>query len=267
LRRGAATVALAVAVGSIALSGCETKTGVAGFVGQSPIETNQLAGYVNRGDQAATGAQANISRPEIQQFWLQTLIELRLAQRVAAARGVTLGPTDTNVFMARYLPLQGGLPALQRQAEGFGIAPSDLSTLFQALALEDRIADQVAPGLLAPDSAARQAYQQLQASYPGQTYQQVGPDLRKLLVFDQRRAAVFPALQAEARTAGVRVNPRFGSWNLDRLTIGASPTDLARPATPSPAPAPPGQGSGDPGAGDQGAGGQGTGDSVPAPAP
>lgn len=260
-------MAIVAALAATTLSACETKTGVAAFVGSDPIQTSTLSSLVDRGATAAAANGLSVTRPQIQQFWLQTLIELRLAQRVAAARGVTLGPTDTNVFMARYLPLQGGLPALQRQAEGFGIAPSDLSTLFQALALEDRIADQVAPGLLAPDSAARQAYQQLQASYPGQTYQQVGPDLRKLLVFDQRRAAVFPALQAEARTAGVRVNPRFGSWNLDRLTIGASPTDLARPATPSPAPAPPGQGSGDPGAGDQGAGGQGTGDSVPAPAP
>lgn len=235
LRRGAATVALAAALGSIALSGCENKTGAAGFVGQSPIETSQLSGYVDRGAQAAMAAQANISRQEIQQFWLQTLIERDLARRVATARGITLAPGDVTIFMSRYAPFNGGIDALQQSAAQIGIAAQDLPTLFEAWTLENRIADQVAPQLLAPDTAARQAYDQLKGAYQGETYEQLAPLLRQLLVFDQRRQAVLPVLQDEARRVGVRVNPRFGTWNLDRLGIGAPPTDLARPATPSPA--------------------------------
>src|SRR3954451_17861539 len=194
-RTGAAALAMAAAVGSFTLTGCETKPGVASFVGSTPIQTSELSGYVDRGAQAATNAQANISRQEIQQFWLQTLIERDLARRVATEQGITLGPTDANVFLSRYAPFNGGIEALQKSAAQIGIAPEDLPTLFEAWALENRIADRVAPQLEAPDSAARQAYDQLKGSYQGQTYEQLAPLLRQLLVFDQRRQAVLPLLQ------------------------------------------------------------------------
>ena len=236
LRSGVAAVAIAAALGSTALTGCESKTGVAAFVGNSPIATSELAGYVDRGAKAAAGAQANVSRLEIQQFWLQTLIERDLARRVAQQQGLGLGPTDANVFLSRYAPFNGGIDALHQSAAQIGIAPQDLPTLFEAWALENKIADRVAPTLLASDSDARQAYDQLKGSYPGQTYEQLAPLLKQLLVFDKRRQAVLPVLQAEARKTGVQVNPRFGSWNIDRLSIGAPPTDLARPVSPSAVP-------------------------------
>jgi hypothetical protein len=251
VRSGAAVLAITAALGMTALTGCESKTGVAGFVGATPIETSALSGYVDRGATAATRANANVGRPEVQQFWLQTLIELQLAQRVAQQQGISLGPTDAQVFLSRYAPFNGGLDALQQSAAQIGIAPQDLPTLFQAWALENRIADNVAPAVVAPDSAARQAFDQLKASYQGQTYEQVAPQLRQLLVFDQRRAAVLPVLQRESQRVGVRVNPRFGTWNQERLGIGAPPTDLAQAASPSAAP---------------GVASGGT-DSVPAPAP
>ena len=128
------------------------------------------------------------------------------------------------------------LHAVGQSAAQIGIAAQDLPTLFEAWALENQITDRVAPQLLAPDAAARQAYDQLKGSYQGQTYEELAPLLRQLLVFDQRRQAALPVLQDEARRVGVRVNPRFGTWNLDRLDIGAPPTDLARPSTPPPAP-------------------------------
>jgi hypothetical protein len=251
IRTGAAVLTLAAALGSMVLSGCETKSGVAGFVGKSPIQTSELSGYVERGVKAAAAARANVSRQEIQQFWLQTLIERDLAERVAQPQGLGLSPTEATVFLNRYAPFNGGPDALRQSAAQIGIAPQDLPTLFEAWALENKIADKVAPTVLAPDSAARQAYDQLKASYQGQTYEQLAPLLRQLLVFDQRRTAVLPVLQDEAKRTGVRVNPRFGTWDLSRLGIGAPPTDLAQIA--SKAPAPPVTG--------------GDADSVPAPAP
>jgi hypothetical protein len=236
LRSGVAVLALAAALGTVALTGCEAKAGVAGFVGSTPIQTSQLSSYVDRGAAAAVEAKATVGRQEIQQFWLQTLIELQLAQRVGQQQGVALSPTETQVFISRYAPFNGGIDALRQSAAQIGIASQDLPTLFQAWALENRIADKVAPALLAPDSAARQAFEQLKAAYQGQTYEQLAPQLRQLLVFDQRRTAVLPVLQAEARKTGVRVNPRFGSWNIDRLGIGAPPTDLAQAPSPSAVP-------------------------------
>lgn len=238
MRSGAAAVAVAAALGTTALTGCESKTGVAGFVGKTPIQTSDLSRYVDRGSQAATAAQANISRQEIQQFWLQTLIERDLALRAAQAQHLSTDPSDATVFQNRYAPFNGGPQQLQQSAAQIGIAAQDLPTLFQAWTLENELADKVAPTVLAPDSSARQAYDQLKSSYQGQTYEQLAPLLRQLLVFDQRRQAVLPVLQDEAKQVGVRVNPRFGTWNLDRLGIGAPPTDLARPAAASPAPAP-----------------------------
>jgi hypothetical protein len=238
LRNGVATVAVAAALGATALTGCETKAGVAGFVGKSPIETTELSGYVDRGAQAAAAAKASISRQDIQQFWLQTLIERDLALRVAKAQGVSTNPSDATVFQNRYAPFNNGPDALRQSAAQIGIAEQDLPTLFQAWTLENELADKVAPTLLAPDSSARQAYDQLKSSYQGQTYEQLAPLLRQLLVFDQRRQAVLPVLQTEARQIGVRINPRFGSWDINRLGIGAPPTDLARPVTPSSTPAP-----------------------------
>jgi hypothetical protein len=269
LRRGVAGLAVAAALGTVALTGCETKTGVAAFVGTSTVQTSQLGGLVDRGEQAAQAANANVSRQDIQQFWLDTLIELQLAQQVARAKGIALGPNDTSVFLAHYAPFNGGPQALQQSAAQIGIAPTDLPTLFQAWTLENALADKLSPTVLAPDSAARQAYQQLQSFYPGQTYESLAPDLRRLLVFNQRRTAVLPQLQAEARAIGVRVNPRFGTWNSDRLGVDAPPTDLARPATPTTAPAPPDVtgGTGDTAPGGSAPGGSAPGDTAPVPSP
>jgi hypothetical protein len=236
LRSGAVVLALTATLGAGSLTACETKSGVAGFVGSTPIATSALSGFVERGAQAASQAQANVSRTEIQQFWLSTLIERDLARRVAQQQGITISPTDPNVFLSQYAPFNGGLDQLRRSAAEIGISSGDLPVLFEAWTYEDRIADKVAPQLLAPDSAAQQAYTQLRAQYPGQTYQQLAPTLRRLIVFDQRRSAVLPVLQDEARRTRVRINPRFGTWDLSRLTIGAPPTDLARPAAPSAAP-------------------------------
>lgn len=234
-RRGAAVVAAAAAVGSIALSGCENRTGAAGFVGKTPIETSQLSGYVQRGALAATNAQASVSPQDIQQSWLDTLIRTDLAERVAAEQGITLSQSDVTVFLNRFAPLAGGLDALTQKVAQGGVAAQDLPAYTREIALENAIADKVAPNVLAPDDYAHQAYDQFKADYAGLTYEQVGPLIRQVLVLDQRQQAVAPLLQAEARRVGVRVNPRFGTWNIDQLAVGAPPTDLARPAvTPAP---------------------------------
>lgn len=218
------------------LAGCETKAGVAGFVGSQSIATSQLTGLVDRGVVAVKDAQGTVGRPAVTQLWLQGLIEVQLAQRVAAEQGIPVSPTDNTVFINRYAPLNNGIDQLRHMAAQVGIAGGDLPTFLQAYSLENQIADRVAPTLLAPDSDARQVFEQLKSFYPGETYDDLAPQLRRLLVLNERRSAVLPLLQQESQRIGVRVNPRFGSWNVAQLSIGATPTDLARPATPSASP-------------------------------
>jgi hypothetical protein len=218
------------------VAGCESKAGAAGFVGSQSIATSQLTGLVDRGVVAAQDSQGTVGRSAVTQLWLQGLIEVQLAQRVAAEQGVTVSPTDTTVFVNRYAPFNNGIVELQHMAAQVGIAAGDLPTFLQAYALENQIADRVAPTLLAPDSDARQAFEQLKGSYPGETYDDLAPQIRQLLVLNERRSAVLPLLVKEAQRIGVRVSPRFGSWNVAQLSIGAPPTDLARPATPSATP-------------------------------
>ncbi len=232
-------VALAATLGAGTLTGCESKSGVAAFVGSTSIATSDLTGYVDRGLQALSGTGVQAQRADVQAAWLGNLIERDVARHVAREQGVGVSPGDVNVFLSRFAASRGGgLDALRARAASNGIAERDLPVVFETLALENAIAGKIAPQTVAPDAAARQAFAQQKQFFPGITYDQANPLFRELLVFDQRSNVALMAMRDESRRVGVRVNPRFGTWNADTFSLGAAPTDLAQAVAPSGAPAP-----------------------------
>jgi hypothetical protein len=232
-------VALAATLGAGALTGCESKSGVAAFVGSTSIQTSELSGYVNRGVQTLSAIGVQAAPNDVQSAWLGNLIERDVARQVAQQQGISLSPGDVNLFLSRFAATRGGgLGALRDRAARNGISEVDLPVVFETLALENAIAGKLAPQLVAPDTAARQAFAQQQQLFPGLTYDQVNPLFRELLVFDQRSGVALNAMREQARQIGIRVNPRFGSWNADTFSLGAPPNDLSQAVAPSGAPAP-----------------------------
>jgi hypothetical protein len=232
-------VALAATLGAGALTGCESKSGVAAFVGSTSIETSELSSHVDRGVQTLSAIGVQASPNDVQSAWLGNLIERDVARQVAQQQGIALTQGDVNVFLSRFAATRGGgLDALRDRAARNGIADGDLPVVFETLALENAIAGKLAPQLVAPDAAARQAFAQQQQLFPGLTYDQVNPLFSELLVFDQRGDVALNAMRDQARKIGIRVNPRFGSWNADTFSLGAPPNDLSQAVAPSAAPAP-----------------------------
>jgi hypothetical protein len=221
------------------LTGCESKSGVAAFVGSTPIATSDLSGFTDRGLQALSRTGVQADRGDVQSAWLGNLIERDVARQVAQQQGVSVSQGDVNVFLSRFAATRGGgLDALRARAASNGIGDGDLPVVFETLALENAIAGKLAPQTVAPDAAARQAFAQQQQLFPGLTYDQANPLFRELLVFDQRSDVALRAMQDEARRVGIRVNPRFGSWNADTFSLGGPPNDLSQAVAPSGAPAP-----------------------------
>lgn len=66
------------------------------------------------------------------------------------------------------------------------------------------------------------------------------PELRAPLLQQARQQAVGALLERTSRSLGVRVNPRFGTWNAATATVTAPKDQLSRPEKQRPSPGPSG---------------------------
>ena len=134
--------------------------------------------------------------PKITQFTVQRLVTNLLIEQGAAMRGVTVSEADTQKFLTDAAETVGGMDALVASAVQQGIPASELPAQVRARVVADQLGDVLAPG---EDT-------------------------------DSKDVAVGRYLVDVAQTLNVDVNPRFGSWQAERLTVAPPPDDLSTPA-------------------------------------
>lgn len=196
-RRTLTARALAPVVAAAVLlptAACQTNAGAAAFVGNSKISTADLSSFAQRSEQVlASGGGQGATTAAVQRNDLGLLITEKLLDRVAAQRKVSVSDSDVRVFQSQQLAANGAQITPQLTAQGIGA--SDQTLVFRVQLLYNRIAATLGGG---------------------STTQQNDPTL--------------PLLVQESKRAGVRVNPRFGTWNAEQLAVAASGDDLSRPA-------------------------------------
>lgn len=243
VRRTAAALGLALTA-AFSVSACTTHAGAAAQVGDTRVSTSELRGLVTRGAEAARGAAAGqqVDGAILQRQQLTLLITDELVDRLARSLGVSVATQDVDGFRAAFAALQyGGEQGLRQAAARGGIAPSDLPAVLRFRALEEAIGDRVAGDLTVPAGEIRQAYEQVRERFGGRvalTVEQATPQLRRLLLRQQRAERVQPLLRDQARTAGVSVNPRFGRWDPEQLAVAEADGSLSSPAPGPPATSP-----------------------------
>jgi len=238
-----------VGVVGVAASGCTSHAGAAAQVDDKSIDTATVRAIVDRGMAAygayaaahpeVTAQQAPLTRDDLQRRTLSNLVEYQLDLAEARKLGITLSPQDASAYYQSYAIFgSGSVAAFEQTGAAAGFAPQDLPTIIRTYALESKIEDRIAPDLVASTADTRSAYDSALTQFNVKSlplsFSEAQPFLSRQLRNQARDAKLRPILAAAARTNHVSVNPRFGVWSADDVSVLAADGSIATKATPLP---------------------------------
>lgn len=212
-RAGVATSVLAVGV---ALSGCglAQEAGAAAVVGGETISVSQVQ-ELSRELVEVSGSQGQApDAGDAQRRTLSLLVAGHVLEAAADEVGASVTAGEVDARYQEYVESTGGEAELrQALVTQANVAPSWGREYIREMVLLEKIADELVPG-----------------------------DAQDPAVAEQRQQAFTQLLEQTTRRLDVDVNPRYGTFDADRLDIVALPSaGLARStATETPAPAAPG---------------------------
>lgn len=242
---------LGAVVGLVALAaaGCTSHAGAAAQVDDKTIGTATVRGIVDRGMDAytafaaahpdAASQQTPVTRDDLQRRTLGNLVEYQLDLAEARKLGITLSPQEADAYYQSYgIFGSGSVAAFEQAGASAGFAPQDLRTIIRTYALESKIEDKIAPDLVASSADVKSAYSSALTQFNVKSlplsYQQASPFLARQLMNQQRDAKLRPVLASAAHTNHVSVNPRFGVWSPDDISVLAADGSIATKAVPTP---------------------------------
>lgn len=245
---GAALALVAVAV---AATGCTSHAGAAAQVDNGTIDTSTVRSITDLSMDAydayaaahpqvvaqVEAQQGATTRDSVQRRVLNTLIRQRLDEAEARKLGITLTPQDFDAYyQATAVTSAGSVSAFEDLVRVYGYAPEDVRGAVRVDAFESKIADKLAPDLVASDTATRSSYDSLLSQLGVKTlplsYEQLRPFLARQAMSKQRSAKVKPELVKISHELGVSVSPRFGVWSVDDLAVLAQDGSIATTPTP-----------------------------------
>ena len=251
MKRARMLGAMAGLVGLVALAaaGCTSHVGAAAQVDDKTIGTETVRGIVDRGMAAytayvtahpyAAAQQTPVARDDLQRRALGNLVEYQLDLTEARKRGITLSPQEADAYYQSYAIFgSGSVAAFEQAGASAGFAPEDLRTIIRTYALESKIEDAIAPDLVASSADVRSAYTSALTQFNVKTlpltFAEASPFLARQLMNQQRDAKLRPILASAGRADHVSVNPRFGVWSADDISVLAADGSIATKATPVP---------------------------------
>ncbi len=176
-------------------TGCQTRIGQAATVGDQQISSSALNGFVDRSTTSLKGAGQTVTptqQASLQQGVLNLLVQVSLLEQVAKQHGIVVTDAQVADELATQAKQAGGQKALETQAAQNGVSATDLPIFLRKQVL----------------------LTQLQS---------------KLKLTDS--ASIIKALAQPNSHVGVRINPRFGSWDPKTLAISGAPNDLSSTVT------------------------------------
>jgi hypothetical protein len=207
--------AVVAAVAGLAVSACSTtQMGAAAITGNSRITATQLTSQVQNLNTAYAADKAKGISPqravsqETQQV-LTWLILFRVYDKMAQQHNITVTQTEQQQSLAQYTSeaKQNNVTLQQYWSAGGALPPDLLPELGQAGAIQLQLIKQLNGGKT-PTTQAEEAAVDSQ--------------------LDHQQCLA-------AKSLGITVNPQFGVYNYDGLTVALEPPTLAANPTPSPA--------------------------------
>lgn len=140
----------------------------------------------------------------VQRGVLTQLVRGELLEEAAERNGVQVSEGQVDELLREFEQQAGGRRPLEQDLVASGVPPSRLRDIVRFIANQNALGERLAP----------------QAGDP-----------------EQRQTALRDLLVETARQAGVEVNPRYGTWDAERLEVAGSPSGgLATPLTSTPSP-------------------------------
>ena len=191
IRRRVAVIGAMLVTGGL-IAGCGPElAGSAAVVGDDRVTDTQLADQVT----VVTTALGIQSSAKANQVVLDRLIRAELYNELAARNGIDVTDGEVTKFLNETAAQVGGQQALNAQLLQSGVPESEVFGFAQTFLTQKALAEKLAPG---------------------KSQQEQGVILGAAVI----------ALSKELDT---RVSPRFGTWDSDRLSVGAPPNDLSEP--------------------------------------
>ena len=176
----------------VGVAGCASDVGVAAQVGETTIKISQVQSSVNSvialRNELKSEADPNISdlsRGQLRFHMLSALID-----EVAAQLKIVATPAEVDARKKAIRDQLGGQEAVDKAISDAGIAPEDFSRYLIDVIIEDKVR-----ALLVPDAPA---------GAEGDA---------------ARGAAIQGAIRAVAKSLTVKVNPRYGTWDPDKVDV------------------------------------------------
>jgi hypothetical protein len=176
----------------VGVAGCASDVGVAAQVGEKTIKISQVQSSVNsvialRNELKSTADPkiSDLSRGQLRFHMLSALID-----EVAAQLKIVATPAEVDARKKAIRDQLGGQEAVDKAISDAGIAAEDFSRYLTDVIIEDKVGALLAAG--APAGADGDA---------------------------ARGAAIQSALRTLAKSLKVKVNPRYGTWDPDKVDI------------------------------------------------
>jgi hypothetical protein len=176
----------------VGVAGCASDVGVAAQVGEKTIKISQVQSSVNsvialRNELKSTADPkiSDLSRGQLRFHMLSILID-----EVAAQLKIVATPAEVDARKKAIRDQLGGQEAVDKAISDAGIAAEDFSRYLTDVIIEDKVGALLASG--APAGADGDA---------------------------ARGAAIQNALRTLAKTLKVKVNPRYGTWDPDKVDV------------------------------------------------
>jgi hypothetical protein len=190
-RRRAAVIGAMLITGGL-IAGCGPElAGSAAVVGNDRVTDAQLADQVT----VVTAALGIQSSAKANQVVLDRLIRAELYDELAARNGIEITDGEVTKFLNETAAQVGGQQALNDQLLQSGVPESEVFGFAHTFLVQKALAEKLAPG---------------------KSQQEQGVILGAAVI----------ELSKELDT---RVSPRFGTWDSERLSVGAPPNDLSEP--------------------------------------
>ena len=211
---GAAGAAGAAA--AIALSSCSTVSPDAAKVGSAHITqrafeddlhsllTNE--GFKQQATSIKSAAEAGAVTSDLTRGVLNLEIRQRLVHLVATAAGLTVGqPATADEAVAAY-----GF-----SAETWAALPARFQNRWASAVAEQQLVQNTFNERTPDDAAVNAFYEQNKDQISGQTLEQVRPQIVQAIQAQAFQKAIADA----AKSAGVRVDPRYGVWDQSKIAV------------------------------------------------
>lgn len=176
----------------VGVAGCASDVGVAAQVGEKTIKISQVQSSVNsvialRNELKSTADPkiSDLSRGQLRFHMLSILID-----EVAAQLKIVATPAEVDARKKAIRDQLGGQEAVDKAISDAGIAAEDFSRYLTDVIIEDKVGALLASG--APAGADGDA---------------------------ARGAAIQNALRTLAKSLKVKVNPRYGTWDPDKVDV------------------------------------------------